>query len=154
MHDFGEFDSECKNKQMPKKQNAHSLPDVETTNETQLRRMKTPKTETGQQQDIKESDQEDVMESCPLKSYADGCSDGTNNRCCTKDYHTTQCRERPTNDIHEETMTMTMTLRKVQHLSMEAWPCRQECRGHEPAKKKTVALMRLALLASCALKHC
>ena len=33
------------------------------------------------------------------------------------------------------TMTVTMTLREVQYLSMEAWPCRQECRGHDPAKK-------------------
>ena len=31
---------------------------------------------------------------------------------------------------------MTMTLREVQHLSMEAWPCGRECRGHDPAKKK------------------
>ena len=42
---------------------------------------------------------------------------------------------------------------KSKHLSMEAWPYRQECRGHDPVKKKTVALMPLALLASCALKH-
>ena len=34
------------------------------------------------------------------------------------------------------TMTMTMTLREVQHLSMEAWPYRRQCRGHDPAKKK------------------
>ena len=30
------------------------------------------------------------------------------------------------------TMTMTMTLRKVQHLLMETWPYRRECRGHDP----------------------
>ena len=30
---------------------------------------------------------------------------------------------------------MTMTLREVQHLSMEAWPYSRECRGHDPAKK-------------------
>ena len=29
----------------------------------------------------------------------------------------------------------TMTLREVQHLSMEGWPYRHECRGHDPAKK-------------------
>ena len=33
-------------------------------------------------------------------------------------------------------MTMTMTLREVQHLSMEAWPYRLECRGHDPAKNR------------------
>ena len=33
-------------------------------------------------------------------------------------------------------MTMTMTLREVQHLSMKAWPYRRECRGHDPAKKR------------------
>ena len=33
-------------------------------------------------------------------------------------------------------MTMTMTLKEVQHLSMEAWPYRRECRGHDPAKKR------------------
>ena len=31
---------------------------------------------------------------------------------------------------------MTMTLREVQHLSMEAWLYRRECRGHDPAKKR------------------
>ena len=51
-------------------------------------------------------------------------------------------------------MTMTMTLREVQHLSMEAWPYSRECRGHRPREKKTVALMRLAVLAKCALTHC
>ena len=39
--------------------------------------------------------------------------------------------------------------------SMKAWPCKRECRGHhDPAKKESVALMRLALLARCALAHC
>ena len=28
--------------------------------------------------------------------------------------------------------------KKVQHLSMEAWPYRRECRGHDPAKKKNL----------------
>ena len=52
-------------------------------------------------------------------------------------------------------MTMTMTLREVQHLSMKAWPYRRECRGHDPREKKeSVALLRLALLARCALTHC
>ena len=32
-------------------------------------------------------------------------------------------------------MTMTMTLREVQHRSMKAWPYRRECRGHDTAKK-------------------
>ena len=36
---------------------------------------------------------------------------------------------------HGLSMTMTMTLKEVQHLSMEAWPYRRECRGHDPAKK-------------------
>ena len=44
-------------------------------------------------------------------------------------------------------MTMTLTLREVQHLSMEAWPYKRECRGHDSTKKESVALMRLALLA-------
>ena len=51
-------------------------------------------------------------------------------------------------------MTMTMTLKEVQHLSIKAWPYRRECRGHDPAKKESVALVRLALLARCALTHC
>jgi len=37
-------------------------------------------------------------------------------------------------ETDNDKMTMTMTLREVQHLSMEAWPYRQECRGHDPAK--------------------
>ena len=49
---------------------------------------------------------------------------------------------------------MTMTLREVQHPSMKAWPYRQECRGHDPAEKESVALMKLALLARCAQTHC
>ena len=51
-------------------------------------------------------------------------------------------------------MTMTMTLREVQHLSMKAWSYRRECRGHDHAKKESVALLRFALLARCALTHC
>ena len=46
------------------------------------------------------------------------------------------------------------TLRKVQHPSMKAWLYRQECRGHDPAKKESVARMKLALLARCAHTHC
>ena len=42
------------------------------------------------------------------------------------------------------------TLREVQNPSMKAWPYRQECRGQNPAKKESVALMKLALLARCA----
>ena len=38
-------------------------------------------------------------------------------------------------------------------MTMEVWPYRQECGGHDPSKKKSVALMRLAQLTSCALKH-
>ena len=34
------------------------------------------------------------------------------------------------------TMTMTMTLREVPHLSVKAWPYKRECRGHNPAKKR------------------
>ena len=37
---------------------------------------------------------------------------------------------------------------------MKAWPYKQECRGHDPAKKESVALMKLALLARCAQNHC
>ena len=55
---------------------------------------------------------------------------------------------------NEVTMTMTMTLREVQHPSMKAWPYRRECREHDPAKKESVALMRLALLARCAQTQC
>ena len=33
-------------------------------------------------------------------------------------------------------IAMTMTLREVQHLSMEAWPYRRECRGHDPANER------------------
>ena len=44
--------------------------------------------------------------------------------------------------------TETVTLREVQHPSMKAWPHRQECRGHDPAKKESVALMKLALWQS------
>ena len=54
----------------------------------------------------------------------------------------------------EKAMTMTMTLKKVQHPSMNAWPYRPECRGHDPNKKESVALMKLALLARCAQTDC
>ena len=37
---------------------------------------------------------------------------------------------------------------------MEAWPYKQECRGHDLAKKKLLQLMWLALLARCALTNC
>ena len=39
-------------------------------------------------------------------------------------------------EVKHMTMTMTMTLREVQHLSMEAWPYSRDCRGHDPAKKR------------------
>ena len=43
------------------------------------------------------------------------------------------------------TMTMTMTLsEKSQIRRMKAWPYRQECRGHDPTKKESVLLMKLA----------
>ena len=52
------------------------------------------------------------------------------------------------------------TLRKVQHLSMKAWPHWQECRGHDPAKKKRIScadeacsigkVCRKPLLGQCA----
>ena len=35
----------------------------------------------------------------------------------------------------QELVTMTTTLREVQHLSMEAWPYKRECRGHDPRKE-------------------
>ena len=38
--------------------------------------------------------------------------------------------------VATRSMTMTMTPREVQHLSMKAWPYRRECRGHDPAKKR------------------
>ena len=44
--------------------------------------------------------------------------------------------------------------RRGRTAAMKAWPYRRECRGHDPAKKESVALMRLALLANCALTHC
>ena len=37
---------------------------------------------------------------------------------------------------NHQTMTMTTTLRKVQHQSMEAWPYRRECRGHDPTNRR------------------
>ena len=37
---------------------------------------------------------------------------------------------------------------------MKAWPYKQECRGHENAKKESVVLVKLALLARCAQTHC
>ena len=50
------------------------------------------------------------------------------------------------------TMTMTMTHSEKSHIRrMKAWPYKQECRGHDPTRKQSVALMRLALLARCAL---
>ena len=41
------------------------------------------------------------------------------------------------------------TLREVPHLSMRAWPYRQERRGHGPTKKRSVLTVKLALLARC-----
>ena len=41
------------------------------------------------------------------------------------------------------------TLREVPHLSMRAWPYRQERRGHGPTKKESVLQVKLALLARC-----
>ena len=53
------------------------------------------------------------------------------------------------------TMIMTMTLREVQHLSMEGLAFAGVSVGvMTPRKKESVALMWLALLASCALAHC
>ena len=40
-------------------------------------------------------------------------------------------------EVVELARTMTMTLRGVQHLSMEAWPYRHECRGHDPYTQKS-----------------
>ena len=52
-------------------------------------------------------------------------------------------------------MTMTMTHSEKSNIrQMKAWPYRQECWGHDPAKKESVVLMKLALLASCAQTHC
>ena len=43
------------------------------------------------------------------------------------------------------TMTMTMTHSDKSHIRrMKAWPYRQECRGHDPTKKESVLLMKLA----------
>ena len=44
-----------------------------------------------------------------------------------------------------QTMTMTMTHSEKSHIRrMKAWPHRQECRGHDPTKKESVLLMKLA----------
>ena len=42
-------------------------------------------------------------------------------------------------------MTMTMTHSEKSHIRrMKAWPYKQECRGHDPTKKESVLLMKLA----------
>ena len=59
--------------------------------------------------------------------------------------------------ISKLTMTMTMTMthsEKSDIRQMKAWPYRQECRGHDPAKKESVVLVKFALLARCAQTHC
>ena len=56
-----------------------------------------------------------------------------------------------------ETMTMSMTMthsEKSAQQSLEAWPHRQERRGHDPVKKSLLQLMWLALLARFARTHC
>ena len=65
-------------------------------------------------------------------------------------FHSTIARSRHDNDNDNDNDT----LREVRHPSMKAWPYRPECRGHDPAKKESVALMKLALLARCAQTHC
>ena len=53
------------------------------------------------------------------------------------------------------TMTMTMTHSEKSDIrQMKAWACKQERRGHNPAKKESVVLVKLALLARCAQTHC
>ena len=47
-------------------------------------------------------------------------------------------------------MTMTHSEESSDIRQMKAWPYKQECRGHDPAKKESVVLMKLALLARCA----
>ena len=42
---------------------------------------------------------------------------------------------RPTESDNDDDDNDTDTLRKVQHLSMKAWPYKQECRGHDAEKK-------------------
>ncbi len=42
---------------------------------------------------------------------------------------------------------------KSNHLTIEAWPYRRECRGHNPAKKNLLEQVCLALLARFALVH-
>ena len=50
-------------------------------------------------------------------------------------------------------MTMTNS-EKSNHLSIEAWPYRRECRGHNPVKKKNLLeQVCLGLLARFALVH-
>ena len=40
---------------------------------------------------------------------------------------------------------MTMTHSEKSHIRrMKAWPYKQECRGHDPTKKESVLLMKLA----------
>ena len=63
-----------------------------------------------------------------------------------RDYHGQRDQDR----MEHATMTMTMTHSEKSHINqMRAWPYRQECRGHDTAKKESVALMKLALLARC-----
>ena len=51
-------------------------------------------------------------------------------------------------------LAVTMTLKEVQHLSMKAGLTGVSVGVMTPRKKESVALMRLALEARCALTHC
>ena len=64
-------------------------------------------------------------------------------------------RKKTTWRSEDQTMTMTTTHSDKSDIrQMKAWPYRQECRGHDPAKKESVVLMKLVLLARCAQTHC
>ena len=49
---------------------------------------------------------------------------------------TSSCRGTSKNAEPDNDNDSDNALREVQHLSMEAWPYRRECRGHDPAKKR------------------
>ena len=48
-------------------------------------------------------------------------------------------------NVRNKWWTMTMTQSEKSHIrQMKAWPYRQECRGHDPTKKESVLLVKLA----------
>ena len=75
-----------------------------------------------------------------LKTYSD--SD-----CTKREWHVCDMKRRRAGYELQRAMTMTMTMthsEKSHIRRMRAWPSRQECRGHDPTKKESVLLMKLA----------